>query len=260
MNDAMYIAATGMKAQQTQLNVIANNVANVNTAGFKRSRVSFLDLVQRENSASALVEATELSTQPSGGGAGVNVGTVLRQFAPGDIKSTGNPMDVAIQGEGFFEVTLADDSTAYSRGGSLQVNADNLLVTAEGHVLKQRLQIPADTRGLTISAEGDVVAKDAKGKEWNLGRMELVTFANPSGLVALGDNVYRSSPASGESLSAMPGEAGAGRLAQGQLESSNVKLIDEMVQMMVAQRAYEMNVKVIQAADEIAGMTNNLRK
>jgi flagellar basal-body rod protein FlgG len=259
MNDAMYIAATGMKAQQTHLNVIANNVANVNTSGFKRSRVNFLDLVQRENSANALAEAAELSAQPSGG-AGVNVGTVSRQFAPGDIKTTGNPMDVAIQGEGFFEVVLPDGGTGYSRGGSLQVNADNLLVTAEGHVLKQRLQIPAETRGLTISAEGEVVAKDAKSKDWNLGRMELVTFANPSGLVALGDNVYRSGPASGEPLGAMPGEAGAGRLAQGQLESSNVKLIDEMVQMMVAQRAYEMNVKVIQAADEIAGMTNNLRK
>ncbi len=259
MNDAMYIAATGMKAQQTQLNVIANNVANVNTSGFKRSRVNFLDLVQRENGAAAPADLAELQAQAAAG-AGVNVGAVSRQFSPGDIKSTGNPMDLAIQGEGFFEVLLADGSTAYSRGGSLQVNADNLLVTAEGHVLKQRIQIPADMRSLSISPEGEVVAKDAKSKEWNLGRLELVTFASPAGLVALGDNVYRSGPASGEPLTALPGEAGAGRLAQGQLESSNVKLIDEMVQMMVAQRAYEMNVKVIQAADEVAGLTNNMRK
>jgi flagellar basal-body rod protein FlgG len=259
MNDAMYIAATGMQAQQMGLNLIANNVANVNTPGFKRSTVHFHDLVHREASAAALQDTVDL---PAHGrlGAGVSVGSVSKMFSPGDIKRTDRPLDVAIQGEGFFEVMLADGSSAYSRGGSLQVNADNLLATAEGHVLKQRFQIPPDSRGLTISPDGEITATDSKSREWNLGRVELVTFANPSALQSLGDNVYRAGPESGESLMALPGEAGAGRVLQGQLESSNVKLIDEMVQLMVAQRAYEMNVKVIQAADEIASMTNSLRK
>jgi flagellar basal-body rod protein FlgG len=257
MNDAMYIAATGMQAQQTQLTVIANNVANVNTSGFKRSSVSFHDLVNTE-AAAPLDSAPARATLHAS--AGVAAGTAIRQFAVGDLKHTGNPLDVAIQGSGFIEVLLADGSTAYSRGGTLHVNADNLLATAEGHVLKQRIQMPADARSFAIAADGQVTATDGLSKEWSLGRIDLVTFANPSALTAMGDNVYRSSAEAGDALVAAPGEGGAGRLVQGQVESSNVKLTDEMVQLMVAQRAYEMNVKVIQAADEIAGMTNNLRK
>lgn len=257
MNDAMYIAATGMQAQQTQITVIANNVANVNTSGFKRSSVSFHDLVNTE-------AAVPLDSAPSRAAlhasAGVAAGAATRQFAAGDLKHTGNPLDVAIQGSGFIEVLLADGSTGYSRGGTLHVNADNLLATAEGHVLKQRIQMPADARSFAIAADGQVTATDGQSKEWSLGRIDLVTFANPAALAAMGDNVYRLSAEAGDALVATPGEAGAGRLVQGQVESSNVKLTDEMVQLMVAQRAYEMNVKVIQAADEIAGMTNNLRK
>lgn len=258
MNDAIYIAATGMQAQQTNVNAIANNVANVNTPGFKRSRVTFLDLVQSQASSPQLDPAEDKPI--FGSGAGVNIGTIAKQFSAGDVKSTGNPMDLAIQGEGFIEVLLADGSSAYSRGGTLQVNSENLLATSEGYVLKHRIQIPNDTRSLRISPDGEVVAINPQSKEWNLGRIELVTFANPTGLVAQGDNVYRAGPGSGDALTAFPGEAGAGKLAQGQLESSNVKLIDEMVQLMVAQRAYEMNVKVMQAADEIASMTNSLRR
>lgn len=257
MNDAMYIAATGMQAQQTQLTVIANNVANVNTSGFKRSSVSFHDLVNTEAAAPIDSAPSRAALHAS---AGVAAGTAIRQFAAGDLKHTGNPLDVAIQGSGFIEVLLADGSTAYSRGGTLHVNADNLLATAEGHVLKQRIQMPADARSFAIDADGQVSATDGLSKEWSLGRIDLVTFANPSALTAMGDNVYRPSAEAGDALVANPGEGGAGRLVQGQLESSNVKLTDEMVQLMVAQRAYEMNVKVIQAADEIAGMTNNLRK
>jgi flagellar basal-body rod protein FlgG len=261
MNDAMYIAATGMQAQQSNLNVIANNVANVNTSGFKRSKVNFHDMVHRQAASAELAGLDESSVHALGSaGVGVGVGTIAKQFSPGEIKRTDNPLDVAILGEGFLEVELADGSTAYSRGGSLQVNAENLLATAEGHVLKQRFQMPPETRGVTIAPDGQVTAVDARSKEWDLGRVELATFANPSALVSMGDNVYQASAESGEALAALPGEAGAGRLMQGQLESSNVKLIDEMVQLMVAQRAYEMNVKVIQAADEIASMTNSMRK
>jgi flagellar basal-body rod protein FlgG len=258
MNDALYIAATGMQAQQTQVNVIANNVANVNTAGFKRSSVNFHDLVHTQ--ALATSAETELARPGTLTGAGVAIGTVAKQFAAGDLKQTGSPMDVAVQGNGFIEVLLSDGSTGYSRGGTLHVNADNLLATAEGYVLKQRIQMPADARNLSIGNDGQVTANDGKSRDWSLGRIDLVTFANPSALTAMGDNIYRAPPQAGDALVATPGEGGAGRLMQGQLEASNVKLIDEMVQLMVAQRAYEMNVKVIQAADDIAGLTNNLRK
>ena len=257
MNDALYIAATGMQAQQTQLNVIANNVANVNTSGYKRSSVNFRDLVHSESMAST--DSTEVRSGFMTG-AGVAIGTLAKQFSAGDLKRTDGPFDVAIQGSGFIEVLLGDGSTGYSRGGTLHVNAENLLATAEGHVLKQRIQVPADAHAITIAADGHVTANDSKSKEWSLGRIELVTFANPAAMTAMGDNVYQARPDAGDALVAVPGEAGAGRLLQGQLEASNVKLIDEMVQLMVAQRAYEMNVKVIQAADEIAGLTNNLRK
>lgn len=258
MNDALYIAATGMQAQQTQVNVIANNVANVNTAGFKRSSVNFHDLVHTEAMASSADRELARAGAPTG--AGVAIGTVSKQFAAGDLKHTGNPMDVAVQGAGFIEVLLGDGSTGYSRGGTLQVNADGLLTTAEGYVLKQRIQMPTDARSFSVANDGQVTASDGKARDWSLGRIDLVTFASPSALTAMGDNVYRAPPQAGDALVATPGEGGAGRIVQGQLEASNVKLIDEMVQLMVAQRAYEMNVKVIQAADDIAGLTNNLRK
>ncbi|RQO63587.1 flagellar basal-body rod protein FlgG [Paucibacter sp. KBW04] len=256
MNDALYIAATGMQAQQTQLNVIANNVANVNTTGFKRSSVNFHDLVQREGQPADGRESV-LSPAMS---AGVSIGSQLRMFAAGDLKRTESPMDLAIQGNGFIEVLSPDGSTAYSRGGTLQVNADNLLSTSEGFVLKQRIQVPTDVKSLTVGQDGQVVSVDSKGHELNLGRLDVITFANSGALTAAGDNVFRANALAGEPVAGTPGDAGAGRLMQGYLENSNVKLVDEMVQLMVAQRAYEMNVKVIQAADEIAGMTNNLRK
>lgn len=258
MNDALYIAATGMQAQQTQVNVIANNVANVNTSGFKRSSVNFHDLVHTEAALSPA--GTELARAGALTGAGVAIGTVSKQFAAGELKHTGNPMDVAVQGNGFIEVLLGDGSTGYSRGGTLHVNADGLLTTAEGYVLKQRIQMPTDARSFSVGSDGQVTASDGRARDWSLGRIDLVTFASPSALTAMGDNVYRAPPQAGDALVATPGEGGAGRLMQGQLEASNVKLIDEMVQLMVAQRAYEMNVKVIQAADDIASLTNNLRK
>lgn len=259
MNDAMYIAATGMQAQQTQLDVIANNVANVSTPGFKRGSVNFSDLVHRAATDGA-PDAATAQPLPGLSGAGVAIGAVGKQFAPGDLTRTGNAMDLAIQGAGFIEVLLPDGSTGYSRGGTLQINADRMLSTVDGYVLKQRIQVPTGATGVTIAATGEVTAADAHGASRSLGRIDLVTFANPAALLAQGDNVYRAAPDAGDALVAVPGEAGAGNLAQGQLEQSNVKLVDEMVQLMVAQRAYEMNVKVIQAADDIASMVNNIRK
>lgn len=256
MNDALYIAATGMQSQQTQLNVIANNVANVNTSGFKRSSVNFYDLVQRETS---LMDGADKPTHPLAG-AGVGIATVARQFAGGDLKRTDSPLDLAIQGNGFLEVLLPDGSTAYTRGGSLHVDADSLLATADGYVLKQRIQVPSDAKVLTIATDGQVTAHDGKSREWSLGRIDLVTFTDSAALAPMGSSTYRAPAEAGDPLVAAPGEGGAGRLLQGHLEASNVNLVDEMVQLMVAQRAYEMSAKVIQAADEIAGLTNNLRR
>lgn len=255
MNDALYIAATGMQAQQSQLNVIANNVANVNTNTFKRGRVSFSDMVNKE-----ATDAVAPALAAAGRAAGVSMGLVSKEFAAGELRRAADPMSLAVQGEGFIEVSLPDGTAAYARGGALQVNSDRMLSTAEGLVLKQRIHISEDVRQVSIAQDGQVSARDEKGRDWNLGRIDLVLFARPAGLTPVGDNLYKAGANAGEPLLATAGEAGAGRLMQGYEEASNVKLIDEMVQMMVAQRAYEMSVKVVQAADEIAGMTNNLRK
>jgi flagellar basal-body rod protein FlgG len=245
-----------MQAHQAQVDAVANNVANVNTPGFKRVRVSFQDVVtQTQNSA-----ARGMSTGSSAEGAGVSLQSLSRQFEAGELKRTDNAMDVAIQGTGFFEVVGPDGASAYIRGGTLSVGPEGYLGFGDGYQLKQRIHVPSDVRGITISADGEVLGDDGRTKERALGRIDLVTFANPRALQALGANLYRATPQAGDPLFAPAAEGGAGRIVQGQLEQSNVKLIDEMVQMMVAQRAYEMNVKVIQAADEIAAMTNNLRK
>jgi flagellar basal-body rod protein FlgG len=256
MNDALYIAATGMQAHQAQVDAVANNVANVNTPGFKRVRVSFQDVVQQTQNGTARVASGAAVAD----GAGVSLQSLSRQFEAGELKRTDSAMDLAIQGAGFFEVVGADGASAFVRGGTLSIGPDGYLGLGEGYQLKQRIQVPNDVRSITINPDGEVFGDDGRTKERALGRIDLVTFANPRALQALGANLYRATPQAGDPLFAPASEGGAGRIVQGQLEQSNVKLIDEMVQMMVAQRAYEMNVKVIQAADEIAAMTNNLRK
>lgn len=257
MNDALYVAATGMKAQHAQLEVIANNVANVNTPAFKRASVRFSDLVSQSPTGPEAAALPERTLQTL---AGVGVAGVQRQFSPAELRRTGDPMSLAVQGEGFIEVLQADGTTAYLRGATLQINGDRLLASADGHVLRQRIHVPQDATGVSIAADGQVSARDDKGREWGLGRLELALFSNPGALAPLGENLFRATPSAGEPLILPPSEGGAGRLMQGYQEASNVKLVDEMVQLMVAQRAYEMSVKVVQAADEMAGLTNNLRK
>lgn len=253
MNDALYIAATGMKAQTGQLDAIANNVANASTPGFKRSSLRFGDLV----SAGQNVQATgEGASVP----AGVRIGAVQRSFAAGELRRTDDAMSVAIQGDGFLEVLLPDGSSVFSRGGHLEINADRLLATGDGWVLRQHIHVPGDVRTISIADDGQVQGRDDAGRTTSLGRLDVAIFASPAGLTPLGEGLWRSSGSSGDAVLTPPGEVGAGRLKQGYQEASNVQLVEEMVQLMVAQRAYEMNVKVIQAADEIAGMTNSLRK
>ncbi len=262
MFDALYIAATGMQAQQLNVDTVANNLANVNTTGFKKGRVSFSDLVVRDAARVAGAEADRgLLAEPARVGAGVGIAGLAKLFDMGDLKKTESPMDLAIQGDGFLEVTLPDGATAYSRGGTFKVNRDGLLATQAGHALKPGLSIPENAEAVMIGGDGRVQVRVAgQATPMEVGQLQVVRFANPQGLLSQGDALYRSSEASGEPISGRPGEDGLGTLAQGFLEGSNVKMVEEMVNLMVAQRAYEASVKVIQASDEMAAMANGLRK
>ncbi len=267
MNEALYIAATGMQAQQLNLDTIANNLANMNTVGFKKARVSFADLVGNEAAPAAQGGgvSSELAAAPLASldrpGSGVSVAAVSKVFDVGDLKQTGSSFDVAINGDGFLELTLPDGSRAYSRGGTLKVNADGQLVNEAGQVLAPGIAVPIDATAIAIEPDGRVrIAVPGQLGPVEAGRLELVKFANPGALAALGANTYRATEGSGEATPAHPGEDGVGTLVQGYLEGSNVKITDEFVGLMMAQRAYEANVKVLQASDELAGLVNNLRR
>ncbi|WP_140637087.1 flagellar basal-body rod protein FlgG [Methylibium rhizosphaerae] len=258
MNDALYIAATGLGAQQSNVETIANNLANVNTPGFKRAALNFESLMRSESAEAGQPGAAAL---PRGKALGVGVAGLLRHFEAGELRRTDAAMDLAVRGEGFLEVQLPDGTAGFVRGGTLMVTADGQLATAAGHLLRPGVNIGRDAKDLRIAADGAVSVLDAaSGRRVEVGRLELVSFTNAGGLEPLGDGAYRASAASGEAQPAHAAENGAGSFAQGYVEASNVKLVDEMVNLMVAQRAYEMNVKVIQAADEMLGMSNNLRK
>jgi flagellar basal-body rod protein FlgG len=265
MFDALYIGATGMQAQQLNVETIANNLANANTVAFKKGRVGFSDLMVGAVNRVAQLSADELRSgllaagQSVGGG--VAVSGVSKVFDAGELKKTDGPMDLAIRGEGFLEVTLPDGSSAYARGGTLRVNKDGLLATQAGHPLRPSIAIPDNAQAMVIGADGRVlVTIPNQGTPVDAGQLELVRFASPGQLSALGDNLYRATESSGDAISARAGEDGAGTLVQGFLEGSNVKMVDEMVNLMLAQRAYEASVKVVQAADEMLGLINNLRK
>lgn len=258
MNDSLYIAATGMQTQQKSVDTIANNLVNVNTPGFKKGRVSFADMVYRE-----ITRAGDDGQGPAAlwHGGGVGVFALSKVFTPGEMRKTDAPLDVAIQGDGFMEVTMADGAVAYSRGGSLTVDKDGFLATADGHALKPAIHVGLDAKEITVKPDGRVLVLGAQQTEaGEAGRIELTHFSDSSGLVSLGANLYQPSTRSGDAIYGNPGEEGLGLLSQGYLEASNVNLVNEMVDLMAAQRAYESSVKVIQASDEMLGMSNNLRK
>lgn len=250
MNDALYIAATGMKTQTAQLDAIANNVANASTPGFKRSSIRFGDLVSAPTSAG---EGQAVAM-------GVSASAAQRSFAPGELRKVDDAWSVAIQGAGFLEVQLPDGSAAFVRGGRLSITTERLLATADGLPLRPQIHVPADMRSLSIAEDGQVQGVDDAGRQTALGRLDVAVFANPGALSSVGDGLWRPTSSAGDALMVAPSEAGAGRIMQSYQEASNVQLVDEMVQLMIAQRAYEMNVKVMQAADEVASMANNLRK
>jgi flagellar basal-body rod protein FlgG len=249
-----------MQAQQAHVDAIANNLANMNTPAFKKARVSFSDLVVSGVGGSRRGDAAE-GQQAAGNGAGVRIANAARLFDAGETKKTGGPLDVAILGDGFLELAMADGSRAYARGGSLKVNADGQLSTPAGIPLKPVISVPDGAEAVLISAAGRVQARlPGQSSLIELGLLDMVRFTNPQGLQAQGANVYRATEASGDAIGGRPGEDGMGTLAQGFLEGSNVKLMEEMVDLMVAQRAYEASVKVVQASDEMLGMINSLRR
>lgn len=264
MFDALYIGATGMQAQQLNVDTIANNLANVNTSGFKKGRIGFSDLVAKDPMRLASVQANAeagLLGPSLRAGAGVSVASLSKMFDAGDLKKTDSALDVTVQGDGFMEVLMPDGTSAYTRGGTLKVNKDGHLATQAGYALKPAISVPDGAQDLTVSPDGRVQVRIAgQSSMTEIGKLDLVRFTSPQGLAAQGDNIYRSSVASGEAISARPGEDGIGTFAQGYLEGSNVKMVEEMVNLMVAQRTYEANVKVVQAADDIMGMVNGLRR
>ncbi len=257
---ALYTAASGMNAQQANMDNVAHNLANVNTAGFKKSRVEFEDLVYQQIKAPGTPTSQE-GEAPIGleAGLGARAVATARNFAAGNLRSTSGPLDLAIEGHGFFQVSLPGGETGYTRAGALHLNGQGQIVTAEGMQLEPAITIPANATTISVSKDGIVSAVVAgQADPQQVGTIELATFQNPAGLQARGGNVFVATIASGDPTTSTPGSEGLGTIAQGFLEDSNVSVVEEMVNMILGQRAYEANSRVIRAADEMLQQVNNL--
>ncbi len=258
---SLYTAATGMEAQQLKMDVIAHNLANASTTGFKRTRPEFEDLLS-ETLQTAGASSPNGGSQPAPVQVGLGVKTVAttRSFAQGDMINTQNPMDLAIEGEGFFKIQRENGDFAYTRAGNFRLDATGRLQTQRGELVEPSITVPQETTALTITSDGKVQAKVPSREEpVELGTLELVQFTNPGGLESVGDNLLVATVASGEPIMVRPNEQGAGRITQGFLEGANVKAVEEMIDMITTQRAYEMNSKVIQSADQMLQRLTNLR-
>jgi len=258
MLKAMLTAATGMSAQELCVDVVANNLANVNTTGYKKSRVSFQDLFYQHYGVRGKRDEGNIPFLIQVGN-GTRVSSTNRDFSQGKIVETGNPLDLMIEGRGFFPVLMPNGSLAYTRDGSFQMDGEGKIVTSDGYPLYPDLIVPAEATGLSISPDGKVTATlvgEAEPEE--LGQISLAKFVNPGGLKSIGRNLYLSTGASGEALLDEPTREGLGQLSQGELEASNVEVVDEMVAMIMAQRAYEINSKVIQTSDNMLSLINRL--
>jgi len=258
---ALSIAATGMQAQQTNVEVIANNLANMNTTAFKQQRAEFTDLLYQNIQTPGAQTSDQGTYAPNGIqlGAGVRTAAVYRITSQGDLKSTGNPYDVAIQGPGFFRIQQADGTDAYTRSGNFSLSPQGQLVTQDGLVVQPGVAIPQNTLAVTINAQGQVNATIAGNTTpQTVGQLELTRFPNEAGLNALGNNLYLETPASGTPQAGVPGNVGYGTIQQGFLETSNVNSVDEITALITAQRAYEMNSKVISAADQMLQQTSQM--
>ena len=263
MMRALWSAASGMKGQQTNMDVIANNIANVNTYGGKKIRAEFQDLIY-QNIREAGASSGADSQYPTGlqVGLGTRVSATNRIFTQGPLQTTDNPTDIGIQGEGFFRITMPDGTTAYTRDGSFKLDSNRRMVTSDGYPLADNITIdenaPSDT--ITISGDGRVSCTPAGGTQQEVGQIQLARFVNPSGLTAIGKNLFVVSEASGDAIESEPGTDGAGTLTQGTLEMSGVQIVEEMVNMIVSQRAYESNSKAITTSDSMLEIANGLKR
>jgi flagellar basal-body rod protein FlgG len=258
---ALSIAATGMLAQQTNVEVIANNLANMNTTAYKEQRAEFADLLYQNIQTPGALTSDQGTYAPNGIqlGAGVRTASVYRINTQGDLQSTGNPYDVAVQGDGFFRIQQADGTDAYTRSGNFSLSPQGQLVTQDGLVVQPGIAIPANTLSVTINAQGQVNATVAGNTTpQTVGQLELTRFPNEAGLNATGDNLYLETPASGAPQAGVPGAPGYGTIQQGFLETSNVNSVNEITALITAQRAYEMNSKVVTAADQMLQQTSQM--
>jgi flagellar basal-body rod protein FlgG len=261
MMRSLSIGATGMLAQQLNVETISNNIANMNTTAFKRQRAEFQDLLYQSQRRVGAASSDSNTIVPTGIqiGLGVKTAAVYRITEQGNLTTTGNTLDVALQGKGWFTIELPSGETAYSRAGSFQLNADGKIVTADGYTVKGAGTIPKDAVDVTINTNGEVMVKQpSQTAVQKVGQFELATFANDAGLQATGDNLFQQTAASGDAVTGTAGKSGFGTTLQGFLETSNVNTVQEITNLITAQRAYEMNSKVIQASDEMLNSLNQL--
>jgi flagellar basal-body rod protein FlgG len=263
-NRALRTAASGMYAQQLNIEVISNNMANMNTTAFKKNKAEFQDLMYQEVVVNT-VNSTAPGNSTSGTGTiqvgnGVKPSTTQKSFLQGDIQATNNPLDVAIQGEGFFQIRKIDGTMVYTRDGSFKLNSEGNLCTTGGYLLDPEISLNENSTGVTVNRDGTVEIQQSDGNRVPVGNIQLVRFLNPGGLLALGDNLYGETSESGRPILGNPGLDDFGELHQGYLEASNVDIVEEMVSMITAQRAYELNSKTVKTVEEMMTMANNLKR
>ncbi|UAA37599.1 flagellar basal-body rod protein FlgG [Paraneptunicella aestuarii] len=258
MIESLYIAETGMSSQQQLIDVISNNIANASTPGFKKSQVNFVDLVYQSNASQI---SAQQSTDNKSNGAGVQIGSNILDFSVGELKQTLNPFDLAIQGNGFLEVTLENGDYAYTRAGRLRLDQDGYLVTKDGFRLSANIQLPPDAVDMQISPDGELSARlGQQGERVVLGNIELARFSNQEMLNSIGQNLFTGNDKTGDVFYGKPGQDGFGHIQQGMTEVSNVSMTEEMVNLMLAQRGYQLNARIIQISDQLLDTVNNLRR
>lgn len=262
MMRALWTSASGMITQQFNMDVISNNLANANTYGFKKSRAEFQDLLyehlRRAGTIDSLGQQLPLGIEV---GHGAKPAATQKIFSHGDVVNTGNPLDLMVQGDGFFQISMPDGTIQYTRDGSFKADGNGRVVTTDGHPVEPPIIIPSEATGIVVRSNGEVQITLPLGQPNQVvGQLTMARFPNPAALESVGENMYRKTEATGDLIEGTPGLEGFGSIAQGFLESSNVKVVEEMVNLIVTQRAYEVNTKAIQASDEMLSQANNLRK
>lgn len=259
---SLAIGATGMLAQQLNVETISNNIANATTTGFKKQRAEFQDLLYQNFRRIGSTSSDAGTTVPTGVqiGAGVRVAAVARVLEQGNLNVTDNKLDLAINGSGYFQVQLPSGDIAYTRAGNFKLSPGGIIVTADGYQVQPAMTIPTEAVDITVNPSGEVLVKlDGQVNPQNVGQIQFAAFPNPAGLEAVGDNLFLATPASGEAVAGNPGAPGFGRVVQGALETSNVNIVQEITTLISAQRAYEMNSKVIKTTDEMMQQAGQMR-